>query len=78
MEWLALCDARGSALDRSGRQTMTSARALPPTDDNDGDLPAGAVYTKYDWSLYHHENKVWGVTWGGGGVSQSSNAPHQR
>lgn len=33
---------------------------LPCPDDNEGGLPAGYVYSKYDWSLYHHENPFWG------------------
>jgi rhamnogalacturonan endolyase len=41
--------------------------ALPCPADNagnaDGNLPAGSVYTKYDWSLYHHENSFFGH-WG--------------
>lgn len=28
--------------------------------DNEGGLPAGDVYTKYQWSLYHAENPFWG------------------
>ena len=28
--------------------------------DNNGDLPAGRVYTKYMWSLYHAENPFFG------------------
>ncbi|MHA7986387.1 polysaccharide lyase family protein [Rathayibacter sp. CAU 1779] len=33
---------------------------LPSPDDNSGNLPAGYVYTKYNWSLYHHENPMFG------------------
>jgi rhamnogalacturonan endolyase len=34
--------------------------ALPSPDSNSGNLPAGTVYTKYNWSLYHHENPMFG------------------
>ncbi|NNC10439.1 hypothetical protein HII28_00870 [Planctomonas sp. JC2975] len=33
---------------------------LPSPDDNSGNLPAGYIYTKYNWSLYHHENPMFG------------------
>ena len=33
---------------------------LPPPDSNSGNLPANSVYTKYNWSLYHHENPMFG------------------
>ena len=33
---------------------------LPCPEDNAGGLPAGTVYTKYDWSLYHFENPIYG------------------
>jgi rhamnogalacturonan endolyase len=32
--------------------------SLPSPDSNGGNLPAGYVYTKYDWSLYHHEART--------------------
>ena len=34
--------------------------SLPCPADNNGDLPAGRVYTKYGWSLYHMENPFFG------------------
>jgi rhamnogalacturonan endolyase len=34
--------------------------ALPPPDSNAGNLLSGMVYTKYNWSLYHHENPFFG------------------
>ena len=44
---------------------------LPCPADNagnaDGKLPAGSIYTKYDWSLYHHENPYFGH-WGQSGA----------
>jgi len=27
---------------------------------NDANLPAGTIYTKYNWTLYHHENPMFG------------------
>jgi rhamnogalacturonan endolyase len=33
---------------------------LPSPDSNSGNLPPGSVYTKYNWSLYHHENPMFG------------------
>jgi rhamnogalacturonan endolyase len=33
---------------------------LPAPDSNSGNLPAGTAYSKYEWSLYHHENPMWG------------------
>ncbi len=33
---------------------------LPSPDSNAGGLSAGDVYTKYDWSLYHYENPMFG------------------
>jgi rhamnogalacturonan endolyase len=33
---------------------------LPSPTSNSGNLPAGSVYTKYNWSLYHHENPMFG------------------
>ncbi len=33
---------------------------LPSPGSNSGNLAAGTVYTKYNWSLYHHENPMFG------------------
>lgn len=33
---------------------------LPSPESNSGNLPPGSLYTKYDWSLYHHENPMFG------------------
>jgi rhamnogalacturonan endolyase len=33
---------------------------LPSPDSNSGNLPAGTVYSKYNWSLYHHEFPFFG------------------
>jgi rhamnogalacturonan endolyase len=42
--------------------------ALPSPDSNAGGLAAGTVYTKYNWSLYHHENPMFGHFGHGVGV----------
>jgi rhamnogalacturonan endolyase len=42
--------------------------ALPSPTSNSGNLPAGSVYTKYNWSLYHHENPMFGHYGNGFGV----------
>jgi len=34
--------------------------SLPSPDSNSGNLAPGTVYTKYNWSLYHHEFPVFG------------------
>lgn len=41
---------------------------LPAPDSNSGNLPAGSVYSKYEWSLYHHENPMFGHHGHGFGV----------
>ncbi|KIF78259.1 hypothetical protein QR77_39685 [Streptomyces sp. 150FB] len=41
---------------------------LPAPDSNSGNLPAGTAYSKYEWSLYHHENPMWGHYGHGFGV----------
>jgi rhamnogalacturonan endolyase len=41
---------------------------LPAPASNSGNLPSGTVYTKYNWSLYHHENPMFGHFGNGFGV----------
>jgi rhamnogalacturonan endolyase len=41
---------------------------LPSPDSNSGNLPPGSVYSKYEWSLYHHENPMFGHFGHGFGV----------
>ena|GEM_PF-726993 len=41
---------------------------LPSPESNAGNLPPGTVYTKYNWSLYHHENPMFGHYGHGFGV----------
>jgi rhamnogalacturonan endolyase len=41
---------------------------LPSPESNSGNLPPGTVYTKYNWSLYHHENPMFGHYGHGFGV----------
>lgn len=42
--------------------------ALPAPDSNSGNLAPGSVYSKYEWSLYHHENPMFGHYGHGFGV----------
>ncbi len=42
--------------------------ALPSPDSNSGNLAPGTVYTKYNWTLYHHENPMFGHYGHGFGV----------
>ena len=59
--------------DETWRVDGRNNASLPCPRDNagnaDGQLPAGSVYTKYDWSLYHHENPYFGHF----GVDEASN-----
>ncbi|MFU8853079.1 polysaccharide lyase family protein [Micromonospora sp. SL1-18] len=41
---------------------------LPAPENNAGNLPPGTVYSKYNWSLYHHENPMFGHYGHGFGV----------
>jgi rhamnogalacturonan endolyase len=41
---------------------------LPAPGSNSGNLPPGTVYTKYNWSLYHHQNPMFGHFGNGFGV----------
>jgi rhamnogalacturonan endolyase len=42
--------------------------ALPSPGSNSGNLAPGSVYSKYEWSLYHHENPMFGHFGHGFGV----------
>ena len=50
--------------DETWRVDGINNASLPCPRDNagdaDGQLPAGSIYSKYDWSLYHHENPFFG------------------
>ena len=50
--------------DETWRVDARNNESLPCPADNagdaDGQLPAGSVYTKYDWALYHAENPFFG------------------
>ena len=50
--------------DETWQVDAVNNRSLPCPADNagdaDGGLPAGTVYSKYDWALYHHENPFFG------------------
>lgn len=41
---------------------------LPAPASNSGNLPPGTVYTKYNWTLYHHQNPMFGHFGNGFGV----------
>ena len=38
----------------------SNAPNLPWPESNSGNYPAGYVYSKYEWSLYHAEQTIWG------------------
>jgi rhamnogalacturonan endolyase len=46
--------------DETWQVAGTNDPSLPWPDSNGGNLPAGTVYSKYNWSLYHHENPMFG------------------
>ena len=46
--------------DETWRIDGVNNSGLPPPDSNSGNLLPGMVYTKYNWSLYHHENPMFG------------------
>jgi rhamnogalacturonan endolyase len=49
-----------SVQDETWRIDGINNPALPSPNSNSGNLPPGTVYTKYNWSLYHHENPMFG------------------
>jgi rhamnogalacturonan endolyase len=49
-----------SLQDETWRVDGLNRADLPSPESNSGNLPAGSVYSKYDWSLYHHENPMFG------------------
>ena len=49
-----------SVQDETWRIDGVNNPALPSPDSNSGNLAPGTVYTKYNWSLYHHENPMFG------------------
>jgi rhamnogalacturonan endolyase len=46
--------------DETWRGDGINNPSLPSPDSNSGNLPPGEVYSKYEWSLYHHENPMFG------------------
>lgn len=54
--------------DETWRVDGVNNPGLPSPDSNSGNLPPGTVYTKYNWSLYHHENPMFGHYGHGFGV----------
>ena len=53
---------------RPGGSTASTTPSLPSPDSNSGNLPAGYGLHKYNWSLYHHENPMFGHFGHGFGV----------
>jgi rhamnogalacturonan endolyase len=54
--------------DETWRIDGVNDPTLPVPESNAGNLPAGTVYSKYEWSLYHHENPMFGHYGHGFGV----------
>src|SRR6478752_3699687 len=54
--------------DETWRVDGINNASLPSPDSNSGNLPPGEVYSKYEWSLYHHENPMFGHFGHGFGV----------
>ena len=46
--------------DETWRVNGSNAPGLPFPESNGGNLPAGYVYTKYNWALYHADNVLFG------------------
>jgi rhamnogalacturonan endolyase len=57
-----------SVQDETWRVDGINNPDLPSPDSNSGNLPPGEVYSKYEWSLYHHENPMFGHFGHGFGV----------
>jgi rhamnogalacturonan endolyase len=57
-----------SVQDETWRVDGVNQPDLPSPDSNSGNLPAGEVYSKYEWSLYHYENPMFGHFGHGFGV----------
>ncbi len=51
----AYLDTQVKIQDETWRLDGKANPSLPCPNDNNGLLPAGFIYTKYDWSLYHSE-----------------------
>ena len=49
-----------SLQDETWRVDGVNNPNLPSPGSNSGNVAAGSVYSKYDWSLYHHENPMFG------------------
>jgi rhamnogalacturonan endolyase len=44
--------------DETWQVDGVNSPSLPSPDSNSGNLPPGEAYSKYEWSLYHHENPM--------------------
>jgi len=56
----AYLDTQQRLQDETWKVDGINNAGLPSPESNSGNLPAGSVYSKYDWSLYHHENPMFG------------------
>ncbi|GHJ41553.1 polysaccharide lyase family protein [Streptomyces sp. TS71-3] len=54
--------------DETWRVDGVNNKDLAAPDSNSGNLPPGTAYSKYEWSLYHHENPMFGHYGHGFGV----------
>ena len=64
----AYLDTQQRVQDETWRIDGVNNPDLPAPDSNSGNLPAGSVYSKYEWSLYHHQNPMFGHYGHGFGV----------
>jgi rhamnogalacturonan endolyase len=56
----AYLNTQTNVQDETWRIDAINNPNLPPPESNSGNLLPGMVYTKYNWSLYHHENPFFG------------------
>jgi rhamnogalacturonan endolyase len=56
----AYLNTQMSVQDATWRVDGINNPSIQPPDSNSGNLAPGSVYTKYNWSLYHHENPFFG------------------
>jgi rhamnogalacturonan endolyase len=56
----AYCATQQNLQDETWRVDGINNQSLPSPESNSGNLPPGSVYTKYNWSLYHYQNPMFG------------------
>ena len=64
----AYCATQTNVQDETWIVDGVNNPALPSPTSNSGNLRPGSIYTKYNWSLYHHENPMFGHYGSGFGV----------